>query len=137
MVLDGPINGESFKAYVEQFLAPTFEPGDIVIMDNLVSHKVADVRKAIEAAGAKLLYLPPYSPDLNPIEHFFSKLKALLRKAAARTLEALRDTIGALSEEFTPHECANFLATSGYRAQIMQIALAATSPRVWECFETW
>ena len=95
MVLDGPINGVWFKAYVDQVLVPTLEPGDILIMDNLGSHKGADVRKAIEAAGAKLLYLPPYSPDFNPIENAFSKLKALLRKAAERTVDALWDRIGA------------------------------------------
>ena len=98
MVLDGPINGVWFKAYVDQVLVPTLEPGDILIMDNLGSHKGADVRKAIEAAGAKLLYLPPYSPDFNPIENAFSKLKALLRKAAERTVDALWDRIGALLE---------------------------------------
>ena len=114
MVLDGPINGVWFKAYVDQVLVPTLEPGDIVIMDNLGSHKGADVRKAIEAAGAKLLYLPPYSPDFNPIENAFSKLKALLRKGAERTVDALWDRIGALLEEFAPQECANFFAAAGY-----------------------
>ena len=87
-VLDGPMDGESFRAYVEQFVVPILKPGDIVVMDNLASHKVAGVREAIEAAGAELRYLPPYSPDFNPIEQFFAKLKALLRKAAARTVEA-------------------------------------------------
>jgi len=113
-VLDGPINGLWFNAYVEQVLVPTLSPGDIVIMDNLGSHKGAGVRKAIEAAGAKLIYLPPYSPDFNPIENAFSKLKALLRKAAERTIDALWDRIGALLEQFTPHECANFFAAAGY-----------------------
>jgi transposase len=88
-IIDGAINGEMFLAYVEQFLAPTLAPGDIVILDNLGAHKVAGVRQAIEAAGATLLYLPPYSPDLNPIEQLFAKLKALLRKAASRTVDAL------------------------------------------------
>jgi transposase len=114
MVLDGPINGLWFQAYVDQVLVPTLAPGDIVVMDNLGSHKGAGVRKAIEAAGATLLYLPPYSPDFNPIENAFSKLKALLRKAAERTVESLWDTIGALLPDFTPKECANFFAAAGY-----------------------
>ena len=88
-IIDGAINGETFRAYIEQFLVPTLAPGDIVIMDNLSSHKVAGVGQAIEATGAILLYLPPYSPDLNPIEQFFAKLKAILRKAAARTIDTL------------------------------------------------
>ena len=88
-VLDGPMDGDSFRAYVEQFVVPILRPGDIVVMDNLASHKVAGIREAIEAAGAELRYLPPYSPDFNPIEQFFAKLKALLRKAAARTVDAL------------------------------------------------
>jgi len=114
MVLDGPINGLWFQAFVEQVLVPTLSPGDVVIMDNLGSHKGACVRKAIEEAGATLLYLPPYSPDFNPIENAFSKLKALLRKAAERTVDALWDRIGALIGEFTPQECANFFAAAGY-----------------------
>ncbi len=114
MVLDGPINGQWFLAYVEQALVPTLREGDIVIMDNLGSHKGAGVRKAIEDAGATLLYLPPYSPDFNPIENAFSKLKALLRKAAERTVDALWDRIGALLGEFAPKECANFFAAAGY-----------------------
>ncbi len=114
MVLDGPINGVSFQAYVDQVLVPELRPGDIVIMDNLGSHKGAGVRDAIEAAGARLLYLPPYSPDFNPIENAFSKLKALLRKAAARTVDGLWNTIGALLPAFTPQECANFFAAAGY-----------------------
>jgi transposase len=114
MVLDGPINGEWFQAYVAQILIPTLAPGDIVVMDNLGSHKGANVRKAIEAAGAKLLYLPPYSPDFNPIENAFSKLKALLRKAAERTVYALWDRIGALLDAFTPKECENFFVNAGY-----------------------
>ena len=114
MVLDGPINGVSFQAYIDQVLVPELRPGDIVIMDNLGSHKGAGVRAAIEAAGASLLYLPPYSPDFNPIENAFSKLKALLRKAAERTVDGLWSTIGALLPAFTPQECANFFAAAGY-----------------------
>jgi transposase len=114
MVLDGPINGHAFQAYVDQVLVPELRPGDIVIMDNLGSHKGRAVRAAIEAVGAMLLYLPPYSPDFNPIENAFSKLKALLRKAAERTVDALWDTIGALILVFTATECANFFAAAGY-----------------------
>lgn len=113
-VIDAPMNGELFLAYVEQFLAPTLSPGDIVVMDNLPAHKVAGVAQAIEARGAELRYLPPYSPDLNPIEQMFAKLKALLRKAAARTIDALWDTIGALLDAFSPIECANYLRNAGY-----------------------
>jgi transposase len=116
MVLDGPINGVWFQAYVDQVLVPTLSPGDIVIMDNLGSHKRPGVRAAIEAAGATLLYLPPYSPDFNPIEKAFSKLKALLRKASERTVEGLWSTIGALIPAFKPNECANFFAAAGYDA---------------------
>ncbi len=114
MVLDGAMNGAAFKAYVEQVLAPSLAPGDIVIMDNLSSHKVAGVREAIKAAGAFLLYLPPYSPDLNPIELAFSKLKALLRKAAARSIDELWRVIAELLDEFPPHECLNFFRHAGY-----------------------
>jgi transposase len=113
-VFDGPMNGERFRAWVEQFLAPTLRPGDVVVMDNLSSHKVAGVKAAIEKSGASLRYLPPYSPDLNPIEQVFAKLKALLRKAAARTLEALIDTIADALTKFEPQECANYLENSGY-----------------------
>ena len=114
-VLDGPMDGESFRAYVEQFVVPILQPGDIVVMDNLASHKVAGVREAIEAAGAELRYLPPYSPDFNPIEQFFAKLKALLRKAAARTVEALITAIADALTTVSPQECANYLANQGYR----------------------
>lgn len=114
LVLDGAINGEAFRAYVEQFLAPTLAPGDIVIMDNLASHKVAGVREAIEACGASLLYLPPYSPDLNPIEQSFAKFKALLRKTAARSREALWNAIGQILDRFAHQECANYFAKAGY-----------------------
>lgn len=117
MVLDGPMNGPAFLAYVEQMLAPTLRRGDIVIMDNLAPHKAAAVRKAIEAAGALLLLLPPYSPDLNPIENAFAKLKALLRKAAERTVEGLWRRIGILTDAFTPKECANYFAAAGYNPQ--------------------
>jgi len=113
-VFDGPINGDSFTAYVEQFLVPTLAPGDIVIMDNLGSHKGPAVRKAIRAAGARLLFLPPYSPDLNPIEQVFAKLKLLLRKAAERSVEATWRRIGSLLDAFPPNECANYLRNSGY-----------------------
>jgi transposase len=113
-VIDGAINGELFLAYVEQFLAPTLMPGDIVIMDNLGSHKVDGVQRAIEAVGAKLIYLPPYSPDLNPIEQFFSKLKAYLRKVAARTVDALHAALAAAISACQPGECANYLANAGY-----------------------
>ena len=114
MVLDGPINGRAFQAYVDQVLVPELKPGDVVVMDNLGSHKGAGVREAIEAAGARLLYLPPYSPDFNPIENAFAKLKALLRKAAERTVEGLWTKIGELLPAFTPKECANYFAAAGY-----------------------
>jgi transposase len=114
-VVDGPMNGETFLAWVEQLLVPTLQQGDIVVMDNLSSHKVKGVREAIEAVGATLRYLPPYSPDLNPIEQFFAKLKSLLRKAGARTLETLDEAIADALTRFSPTECANFLANSGYR----------------------
>lgn len=114
MLLDGPMGGAAFKAYVEQVLAPELTPGDIVVMDNLPAHKVAGVRQAIEAAGATLLYLPPYSPDFNPIEMAFSKLKALLRKTAARTKDDLRDAIASAIDAFTPAECQNYFAAAGY-----------------------
>lgn len=113
-VVDGPINGESFGLYVEQFLLPTLKPGDVVIMDNLSSHKSPFVRKTIRSAGAKLLFLPPYSPDLNPIEQVFAKLKHLLRKAAERTVDATWRRIGKLLDAFTPGECANYLQNAGY-----------------------
>lgn len=114
LVLDGPMTGPAFLAYVEQFLVPTLQPGDVVVMDNLAAHKVAGIAEAIRAGGASILYLPPYSPDLNPIEQVFAKLKALLRSAAARTREALWTTIGQLLDRFAPAECRNYLANSGY-----------------------
>ena len=113
-VIDGPINGESFLAYIQQILVPTLGPGDIVIMDNLGSHKGRAVRNAIRAAGARLLFLPPYSPDLNPIEQVFAKLKALLRKAQERTVEATWQRIGSLLTQFAPIECKNYLRNAGY-----------------------
>jgi transposase len=113
-VFDGAITGARFLAYVEQVLAPTLRPGDVVVLDNLGAHKVKGVRAAIEAAGAELRYLPPYSPDLNPIEHAFAKLKALLRAAARRTVEALWQTLGHALDAFTPAECAHYLAHAGY-----------------------
>ena len=114
LVLDGPINGESFLAYVEQLLVPTLSPGDIVVMDNLGSHKGKAVRRAIRAVGAKLFFLPPYSPDLNPIEQVFAKLKTLLRKAAERTVETTWQRIGTLLDAFPQQECANYFRNSGY-----------------------
>jgi transposase len=116
MVLDGPMTGAWFLAYVEQILVPTLRPGDIVILDNLAAHKRAAARQAIEAAGATLRFLPPYSPDLNPIENAFAKLKALLRKAAARTLDQLENAIATAIDTFSPPECANYFAAAGYDA---------------------
>ena len=109
-ILDGPVNAEAFKTYVEKVLAPTLKPGDLVIMDNLGSHKGEAVRQAIRAAGAKLIFLPKYSPDLNPIEQVFAKLKHLLRKAAPRTIETLTAAVGQLLGAFTAEECANHFA---------------------------
>jgi transposase len=113
-VFDGAINGARFLAWVEQGLAPTLRCGDVVVLDNLGAHKVAGVRDAVEARGARLLYLPPYSPDLNPIEQAFAKLKALLRSAANRTVDALWHTIGQALDAFPPAECARYLAHAGY-----------------------
>jgi transposase len=115
-VLGGPINREAFEAYVEQVLVPELRPGDIVIMDNLSSHKGADVRSRIERAGARLLFLPPYSPDFNPIENAFAKLKAMLRKAAERSVAGLWTAIGRIVDTFKPAECANYFAAAGYDA---------------------
>jgi transposase len=114
LVLDGPMTGEWFKAYVEQALAPALQDGDVVVMDNLAAHKVAGVRETLRRVGASVLYLPPYSPDLNPIEQLFAKLKAMLRSAAARTREALWTTIGAALDAFPEPECRNYLAHCGY-----------------------
>jgi transposase len=114
MVLDSAMNGDAFRAYVEQVLAPTLCPGDVVIMDNLPAHKAAGIRETIEAVGAKLRYLPPYSPDFNPIENAFSKLKAFLRARAERTIDALWDAVGEIVTLFSPSECANYFAACGY-----------------------
>ena len=115
-LFDGPINGETFLAYVRTFLVPTLKPGDIVVMDNLGSHRGRLVRSAIRKAGAKLIFLPKYSPDLNPIEQVFAKLKHLLRKAQARSYDALLDATGRILDAFTPEECASYLRNSGYAA---------------------
>lgn len=117
MVLDGPINGDWFEAYVAQVLVPELRSGDIVIMDNLSSHKRAAVRERIEAAGATLRFLPPYSPDFNPIEKAFSRLKAMLRKAGERTVSGLWDLIGKLVDMFQPDECANYFSSCGYEPE--------------------
>lgn len=114
VVFDQPINGEWFRAYVEQQLVPTLRPGDVVVMDNLGSHKGPAIRKAIRQAKAHLLFLPPYSPDLNPIEQVFAKLKTLLRKAAERSVEDTWKRIGTLLDHFSAQECANYLTNSGY-----------------------
>ena len=114
MTLDGPMDGDAFLAWCEQMLAPLLRPDDTVIMDNLPAHKVAGVREAIERVGATLIYLPPYSPDFNPIENAFAKLKAHIRKAAARTVEALEAAVATALRTFQPDECANFFAHAGY-----------------------
>ena len=113
-VLDGAMDGATFRAWTEQLLAPKLELGDVVIMDNLAAHKVQGVRETIEASGAELRYLPPYSPDLNPIENAFAKLKALLRKAGERTIDGLWTTIGKLLDQFSPAECQNYIENAGY-----------------------
>ena len=113
-VFDGPINAVSFLAWVVQFLVPTLRQGDIVVLDNLSSHKAAAVRSAIRAAGAKLFFLPPYSPDLNPIEEAFAQLKTLLRKENARTLQQTSDCIGKLLNQVKPQHCANYFRQAGY-----------------------
>ena len=115
-VLDGPINCAAFETYVDKVLVPDLAPGDVFVMDNLSSHKGPRIRQLIEAAGASLLYLPPYSPDFNPIENAFAKLKALLRKAAARTVDTLWAAIGHIIDAFTPTECANYFRAAGYDA---------------------
>lgn len=113
-VIDGAMDGETFTLYAEHFLAPTLDEGDIVILDNLPAHRVARARAAIEAVGATMLFLPPYSPDFNPIEQAFAKIKALLRQAAARTVEALETAIASALEAFSPEECTNYFENSGY-----------------------
>jgi len=122
-VVDGAMTGELFEAYVKQQLVPTLRPGDVVVMDNLAVHKRAGVREAIEGAEARLLYLPPYSPDLNPIEQAFAKLKALLRRAGERTVEGLWTLLGRLLDAFTPQECCNYLHHCGYTATPTRDAL--------------
>ena len=117
MVLDGPMNRAAFRAYVEQVLVPTLRPGDIVVMDNSPTHYGQDIRTLIEAVGASLLYLPPYSPDFNPIENAFAKLKALLRKAAACTIDTLWNAIRDALPAFTADECANYFTASGYEPE--------------------
>ena len=114
MLFDGPINGVKFRAYVEEALVPTLKPGDIVVIDNLGSHKGRAVRAALRNAGAHLFFLPPYSPDLNPIEQVFAKIKTLLRKAAARTEPRLLETLAPILDSFTQAECANYLRHAGY-----------------------
>jgi len=113
-LFDGSINRESFTQWVRQFLVPVLKPGDIVIIDNLSSHKGKVIRALIRATGARVLFLPPYSPDLNPIEQAFAKLKAHLRKAAPRAIEAMTESLAAILESFTPKECANYLKNAGY-----------------------
>jgi transposase len=114
LVYDGAMNGTVFLAYVEQVLVPTLKPGDVVIMDNLPAHKLDGVREAIERVGATLLFLPPYSPDMNPIENAFAKLKAMLRARAERSINALWDAVGAIVDLFSPTECANYFEAAGY-----------------------
>ncbi len=118
LVVDGPMNGKTFLSYVEQQLAPTLHPGDVVVMDNLAAHKVRGVRQALEAVGARVVYLPPYSPDFNPIEQAFAKLKWLLRSAAERTLDGLEHAIAGALERFSPAECRNYFRNSGYATGI-------------------
>ena len=116
MTIDGALDGASFLAYVEQVLAPTLSAGETVLMDNVRTHKVAGVKEAIEAKGAHLVYLPPYSPDFDPIEESFSKIKSILRRIAARTVDALEAAVGEALQSFTPQECMNYFASSGYDA---------------------
>jgi transposase len=117
-VLDGPMDGEAFRVYVQQVLGPSLKRGDVVVLDNLPAHKVAGIREAITARRAQLFYLPPYSPDMNPIEMAFAKLKALLRQEPARTVDALVDRIGQLLDRFLPAECSNFFHAAGYQRSI-------------------
>ena len=114
MVMDGPMDGDAFIDYLEQVLVPTLSPGDIVVMDNLPSHKVTGVQEAIRSVGASILYLPPYSPDLNPIEQVFAKLKSFLRKIAAQTIDTLWNAIGDALKLYSPQECLNYLINAGY-----------------------
>ena len=116
-VYDGAMNGIVFLAYVEQVLAPTLKPGDVVVMDNLPAHKPAGIREAIEKAGATLVFLPPYSPDFNPIENAFAKLKAILRARAERSISSLWDAVGAIVSLFSPEECANYFKAAAYEPE--------------------
>jgi len=127
-VLDGPMNRRAFEVYIERVLLPELRAGDIVIMDNLSSHKGTKVQQMIEGAGARLLYLPPYSPDFNPIEQAFAKLKALLRKAEERTIEALWKTIGMLIDTFRPDECQNYFDAAGYQRDLWTPVQSAGNP---------
>lgn len=136
MVLDGAMNGAAFPAYVEQVLVPTLRSGDIVTMDNLPAHKPVAIRETIEAAGAELRFLPPFSPDFNPIEMAFSKLKALLRKAAARTMDDLWDAIATAIKTFTPLECANYFTACGYEPESTQNAIGLTMEAICSPFCT-
>ena len=131
--IEGPIDGESFRTYVAKVLLPTLRPGDIVVLDNLGSHRSKAVRQLIRSVGAKLFFLPKYSPDLNPIEQVFAKLKHLVRKAAARTVDAVCAAIGEALQAFTPEECANYLKNSGYRTYFHH-ALAQSRNRLWCCW---
>ena len=129
------MDGNTFLAYVEQILVPSLYPGDIVVLDNLGAHKVPGVREAIEAADARLLYLPPYSPDFNPIEQLFAKLKTLLRKAAERSVEGLWSRIAALPTAFEPEECANYFRNAGYASGKVENALGDTGHVTWQVDE--
>jgi transposase len=129
-VVDGPINGESFRAHIEQFLLPTLRPGEIVIMDNLGSYKGSAIRRLIRTAGARLFFLPQYSPDLNPIKQAFAKLKALLRKADERNIERVSSRIGHILDTFTPTECANYLSNSGYASISGGKTLRVRQPKI-------
>jgi transposase len=132
-VIDGPMNGNAFLAYVEQVLAPPLKPGDVVVLDNLSAHKMPGIREAVEAAGARLLYLPPYSPDFNPIVQLFAKLKALLRKAAERSVDRLWHRIACLLDAFQPDECANYFRNSGYASSQVETALVRKGSTCSNC----
>ena len=134
MLLDGPMNGDAFLAYVEQVLAPELEQNDIVIMDNLPAHKVTGVRQAIEKVGASLLYLPPYSPDFNPIEMAFSKLKAILRKAAARSIDDLWQVIADALDKFSQQDCTNYFTAAGYKPERIENALGGQHDNLKKCY---
>jgi transposase len=133
MVLDGAMNGAAFQAYVQPVLIPPLAPGDIVIMDNLPAHKAECVRRAIEGAGCRLLYLPPYSPDFKPIEKAFAKPKAALRAKAERTVEGLSNTVGQIVTQFEPQECANYFKSCGYEKSGCALALMCYFRRARDC----